>query len=296
MRVEIRQLKAFLAVAERLHFGQAAAALHLTQPALSRTIQQLEEAIGEDLLIRSNRSVSLTEVGKVFMEKAQRIVDDLDEAIEIARQAGRGEHGILRIGYTDIAILGVLPRIVRNFRDIYPNVDIQLIHLPNVPQIQMLGEDKLDIAFVSGMMPVDGFESREVKSDRFVALLPSDHPLTERSSLSLDDLKDEPFVIGEMRTWRDFRRNLDALFLEHGFEPHVIQEASNSQAVFAFVGAGMGVSIHIETAGYRAGDNLAVRPLHDVNTTFQTSAVWLGSADFALKRRFLEHLEKELVN
>lgn len=294
MRIEIRQLKAFIVVADKLYFGQAATALHLTQPALSRTIQQLEEAIGEPLLIRSNRSVSLTEAGRVFLDKAQRIVEELDDAVELTRQAGSGEQGRLRIGYTDMALLGCLPEVVQAFRERYPGVDVEFIYEPNAPQLQRLEDGKLDVAFVSGTMQIEGFDARVVQKERFVALLPPNHPLAEKTEIALADLKNEPYVIGNRRNWRDYRRHLDAIFLEHGFEPRVAQEAFNSQAVFAFVAAGMGVSIHIESARRWIGDRVIVRPLSDVTATFHTSAVWRCERDSPLQRHFLEHLYHRL--
>jgi DNA-binding transcriptional LysR family regulator len=294
VRVEIRQLKAFILVAEKLHFGQAATALHLTQPALSRTVQQLEEAIGEPLLIRSNRSVSLTEAGRVFLEKAQRIVDDLDDAIELTRQAAGGEKGRLRIGYTDMAILGKLPDVLHAFRSRYPGVEVEMIYAPNTPQLHMLEDERLDFAFVSGVIQAEGFDTRVVQDDRFVVLLPPGHPLAEKAELTLADLRGEPFVIGMRQNWRDYRRHLDAIFLEQRFEPRIVQEAYNSQAVFAFVAAGMGVSIHIESARRWMGDRVAVRPLTGVDATFQTSALWRSDGDSPLKRHFLEHLYQAL--
>lgn len=290
MRIEIRQLKAFIMVADKLHFSQAATALHLTQPALSRTIQQLEEAIGEALLIRSNRSVSLTEAGRVFLERAQRMIEELDDAVELTRQAGSGEQGRLRVGYTDMALLGCLPMVVQAFRARYPGVDVEFIYEPNAPQLQRLEDGKLDVAFVSGTMQIEGFDTRVVQREHFVALLPPGHPLAEKSEIALADLKNEPYVIGNRRNWRDYRRHLDAIFLEHGFEPRVAQEAFNSQAVFAFVAAGMGVSVHIESARRWVGERLQVRPLSGVMATFQTSAVWRSDCDSPLQRHFLEYL------
>lgn len=281
-------------VAEKLHFGQAATALHLTQPALSRTIQQLEEAIGEPLLIRSNRSASLTEAGRVFLEKSQRIVDELDDAIELTRQAASGEKGRLRIGYTDMAILGKLPDVVHAFRERYPGVEVEMIYAPNTPQLHMLEDERLDFAFVSGVIQAEGFDTQVVQEDRFVVLLPPSHPLAEQPQLHLGDLKNEPFVIGMRQNWRDYLRHLDAIFLEQRFEPRIVQEAYNSQAVFAFVAAGMGVSIHIESARRWMCDRVAVRPLTGVDATFQTSALWRSDSDSPLKRHFLEHLDQAI--
>lgn len=294
MRVEIRQLKSFIMVAEKLHFGQAATALHLTQPALSRTIQQLEEAIGEPLLKRSNRSASLTEAGRVFLEKSRRIVDELDDAIELTRQAASGVKGRLRIGYTDMAILGILPDVVHAFRERYPGVEIVMVYAANTPQLNMLEDERLDFAFVSGGIQSDVFDTQIVQEDRFVVLLPTGHPLAERPQLHLGDLKNEPFVIGMRQIWPVYRRHLDAIFLEQRFEPKVVQEVYNSQAMFAFVAAGMGVSIHFESARRWMGNRIETRPLTGVTATYQTSAMWRSDSDSPLKRHFLEHLHQAI--
>lgn len=277
-------------VAEKLHFGQAAAALHLTQPALSRTIQRLEETIGEPLLIRSNRGVVLTDAGRVFLEKSQRIIDDMDEAVRQARQAASGEKGRLRIGYIDMVMLGKLPGMVQAFRTRYPGVEVELVNGPNALQLQLLEEDKLDIAFVFGAVQRDGFDSRVIQEEAFVVLLHPEHPLAEKPDLSLDELRDEPFITGIRENWRDYRRRLDAIFLEHGFEPRVVQEAINTEAMFAFVAAGMGVSIQCESAASWLGDRLVVRPLKDVSATCQASALWRAGPSSPIRHHFLDYL------
>ncbi len=290
MRVETRQIRAFIMVADKLHFGQAAAALHLTQPALSRTIQRLEETIGEPLLIRSNRGVILTDAGRVFLEKSLRILNDLEDAVRLARQAASGEKGRLRIGYIDMVMLGKLPGLMQAFRTRYPGVDVELVNGPNSLQLQLLEEDKLDIAFVFGAVQRDGFASRVIQEEAFVVLLYPEHPLAEKPALSLDELRGEPFITGIRENWRDYRRHLDAIFLEHGFEPRVVQEAVNTEGMFALVAARMGVSIQCESAASWMGDRVVVRPLSDVSATCQASVLWPSGQDSPIRRHFLDLL------
>jgi DNA-binding transcriptional LysR family regulator len=125
--MEFRQLCYFVTVAEELHFGRAADRLQLTQPALSKQIAGLEKELGVQLLIRTKRTVQLTSAGRVFLERAKQLLSQKKEAIQLTRRTARGEEGQLAIGFTATATHTVLPRLVRDFRRDYPNVELTML-------------------------------------------------------------------------------------------------------------------------------------------------------------------------
>src|SRR4051812_12789789 len=120
--VELRHLRYFIAVAEELHFGRAAARSHVAQPALSQQIKQLETELGVMLLARTKRRVTLTEPGRLFLVEARRALAQVAIAEDTARRANAGEAGRLRIGYVDSALWGALPAVIGVFRERYPRV------------------------------------------------------------------------------------------------------------------------------------------------------------------------------
>lgn len=277
MRIDIRHLRAFLAVAELLHFRQAAERLNLAQPALSRTIQQLEDAIGVPLLTRNNRQVELTEPGRIFLEECRKLMAQLDLAIANTRRAGQGEVGRLNIGYTDFAITGRLPEILEEFKLLYPDIKIDLLFGSTEEQLALLNDERIDFAFLTGPNRAPGLTAVTVQRDRFIAAVSDQHPLATRSEIELKDLADEPFIVGSMDRWKHFRRHLDVLCMTAGFMPRIFQETFNSEGIFGFVAANFGVTIHLECANNYIRKGVTTLPIQDTNSHLETEAVWMES-------------------
>lgn len=294
VRIDLRHLRAFEAVAEELHFRRAAERLNLAQPALSRTIQQLEEAVGEVLLLRSNRRVELTEAGRVFLAGSRTVFERLDSAVHQARKAGAGQIGQLRIGYTDFAVSGQLPPILDGFHRRYPEIRAELIFGSTQQQLELLKEGAIEFAFVSGPLLAPEIDSIEVQRDRFVAVLPQRHPLADRAEVMLADLAQEPFVLGDMSHWSHYRRQLDALCIRAGFLPQVAQEAYNSEGIFGFVAANIGVTVHLESAANFNRKGVVLIPLKDVDARVCTLASWLKASVTPVQHKFIDYLRQRV--
>src|SRR5262245_54285571 len=168
---DLRQLRHFIAVAERLHFGRAAAALHMSQPPLSRSIQDLEARVGARLLERTRRRVALTPEGERFLEEAKKILESLERAVhEVGRMAG-GEQGRLRLGFVSLADYGVLPGLLKSYKAARPGVSLQLREMLSPDQATALSAGELDFGLL--LPPVSGeLEHLVVSRERFVAALP----------------------------------------------------------------------------------------------------------------------------
>ncbi len=293
MRAEWRQIRQFMAVAETLNFRQAAERLAIAQPALSRGIQQLEHQLGVRLFERNNRRVALTEAGVVFRQGCGRLLARLEETVAQARKAGRGEAGCLSIGYTDFAITGVLPELLERFRRRHPDIQIELHYGSTEEQQQGLGEGKLDVAFLTSPFNDPSCEHLPVQQDRFVAVLPAEHPLTGQERVTVADLAGENFVVGVMSRWRHFRRHLDSLCLKAGFEPRIVQEAYNSEGIFGLISAHIGITILLECAANQLRKGLVLKPLAGTEERVVTEAVWRKADPNPMLAHFVASLTEQ---
>ena len=173
---ELRQLRHFVAVADQLHFGRAAAALHMSQPPLSRSIQDLERRLGATLLARSRRKVELTPEGARFLEEAKRLLAQLERAVLEVGSMAAGAGGRLRLGFVSLADYGVLPELLKAYKAARPGVSLALREMLSPEQAAALAAGELDFGLL--LPPVAGdLEHLVVQRERFVAALPSRHSL-----------------------------------------------------------------------------------------------------------------------
>src|SRR6266480_3872068 len=194
---DLRQLRYFIAVAERLHFGRAAEALHISQPPLSRAIRALEERLGVALLARTRRRVELTAEGARFLDEARRLAAQLETAVAELHGMAAGERGRLRIGFVSLADYGVLPGLLKAYKAARPGVALALREMLSPEQAAALAAGDLDFGLL--LPPVSGAAGLEhlvVQRERFVAALPSRHRLAGgRGRLGVSALAGEAFVM-----------------------------------------------------------------------------------------------------
>lgn len=295
MKIELRQIRQFLAVAETLNFRRAAEHLALAQPALSRGIQLLEHQLGVSLFRRNNRRVELTPAGAVFVKGCHALMEDLEETVRQARKAQRGELGTLAIGYTDFAISGVLPHLLDGFRRASPEVDVELTYGSTHQQLDELATRKIDIAFLTSPVAGTDLETLAVQRDRFVAVLPAAHPLAGEAVVDIRALAGEAFIVGVMARWRHFRRHLDALCLKAGFAPQIVQEVYNTEGMFGLISANIGVTIHLECAANYTRSGVAIRPLAGVDDVIVTEAAWRRADMSPALARFVDFLKARIA-
>lgn len=291
MKVELRHVRQFLAVAETLNFHRAAENLSMAQPALSRGIQALEHQVGAPLLTRSNREVALTPAGRAFRSACNDLVHDLERAIFLARQAHAGLHGVLTIGYTDFAISGMLPGFLRGFRRLYPNIALDLYYGATEHQIEGLETGRIDIAFLT--RPISGSYLRHlpVQSEVLGVCMSVRHPMAGQPALHLRALVDEDWIFGIPSRWRQFRRHVDQLFLGAGFVPKIVQEAYNTDSIIGLVAADIGITIHVANANARHREDVVFIPLLGQKAELVTEAVWHSHVDQPVLERFVSCLQ-----
>jgi len=290
MRFELRHLRAFVLLAEELHFGRAAERLCMTQPALSRLIRSLEEDIGVELLQRTTRSVELTEAGRVFLAESREVLRLLERGVMRTHSAALGNAGNVAVAYTDFAINGPLPRILETFRREHPGVRVELSYVPTVVQKEEILAGHIDVGLLIGPFESKGVNSVSVMLDPLVALLSDGHPLARQETVSLKDLADEPFVLGSKDSWAAFRHIVFSACREAGFSPNVVQEASTSDGIFGLVSANIGVSLYSSCVRSIQRQGLAIRPLAGVDHQVETLAVWRSDNVSPSVQRFVNTL------
>jgi DNA-binding transcriptional LysR family regulator len=243
MKVELRHLRYFLAVAEELHFGRAAASLGIAQPPLSQQIRKLEEAIGAELFHRSKRRVELSPAGEAMVPFAQRALADASAGIEAARRAARGEIGTLSVGFIESAARTLVPSAVRGFRAAHPEVDLRLRELGVEDQLAGLRARSLDIAIVRPPVDGEGLQLEQLLEERLVVVAAESHRFASRSRIAPRSLDGEPLVLLARETVPGLHDQVISLFERNRLSARIAQEATSIQAVLGLVAAGLGVSL-----------------------------------------------------
>lgn len=274
MSIELRHLRVFLAVAKEGNFRRAAERLNIAQPALSRTIRDLEQLLGVQLFERTTRSVSLTAAGRLFLPEVSDLLEHLATAIRVARRVEEGDLGSLSVGFNDFAINDSLPKIVRDFRSRNPGIEIELRSMSSPDMADALRKRHLDIGFLSGEHLLGGLEYQVLRREKLICLLPSGHALAGARVIDLAALAAEPFVLGAMGEWDTFIDVVDAFCMSAGFRPRVVQEAAHSDGIVNLVAAGMGISIYVDATWLKVRRDVVLRPFRQNPPPFASVAAW----------------------
>jgi len=284
--IDIRHLRAFVAVAEELNFHRAAERLHIVQPALSRLIKNLEEEVGVSLLERSTRHVRLTEAGKVFLDDSRATLTQLSGAVRAAREADSGATGTLRLAYMDFAVHRLLPDMVAAAALREPGIRAELVYMSTAQQRQALLEGRIDLGIIIGTMSAPSVETRLLAEEPLVVAMAADHRLAAQERVSPRDILAEPLLLGSEGEWSTFRDRVFSLYAEHDASPRIAQEASSAAALFGLVARGVGVTLYAGDPAVYAHPRIAVRPLAGV-PPLAVSAAWRRGPRLPLVRRFL---------
>jgi DNA-binding transcriptional LysR family regulator len=263
--MELRHLKYFVALAEKLNFTRAAAALHIAQPALSVQIRKLEEEIGTALLSREGRKVRLTEAGRVFLEQARKSISEAKRGVTLARQAANGEIGHLSIGYNTPAAFRVFPKLVPAFRKRWPEVQLTFHSLKIAQQLEGLRRNELDLSFIWLPIPQEEFDVQELARESLVAAIPSGHRLACMSSVSIRDLSREPLILLSRALDPETYHQIEQLFSRAGAVMNVAYQLENSLSMINFVAMGSGCSLLPEYVRDIRQDGVVYKPLRSPN-------------------------------
>jgi DNA-binding transcriptional LysR family regulator len=284
--VELRHLRYFAAVAEERHFGRAAETLGIAQPPLSKQLHDLERELGYPLFDRSRRPVELTVAGQVLLGHARSIFESLEIAVRETRRAGAGHSGKVSIGYPLSLAYSGLSALLRAFRERSPDVAIEVRELPPADQIDALKRGELDVGFVRTPLHEPQLASENVRNERLVLALPSDHRLAIRERVALSSVAREPFVFFPRARGPGFFDFLMGFCRDSGFSPLIVQEAPQID-VLALVAAGFGLSILPESVRELRRADVVLRPIIGSPTT-ELRLVWRSDDSSPAVARFIE--------
>jgi len=240
--VEIRQLKAFVAIAETGTFTAAAARVHVTQAAISMQIRQLENEVGAKLFVRAPRHVILTEAGEHLLHRARQILREHDAAIEEISELAGAERGRLRIGSASAMVLtDPLPKVLREIRKRHPRANMTVTSGTSESLVEQILAGELDLAFVSLPVEARGIQTERLSEDQLVAIASPRHRLAKQRTVSAYTLAGEKLILGERGG--NTRRLIDQFFAQAGVELSVAMELSRQAAIKRMVEEDMGVGI-----------------------------------------------------
>ena len=285
--MELRHLRYFIAVAEELHFGRAAARLHIAQPPLSQQIRRLEDELQAPLLRRTSHHVELTTAGRLFLQEAKLTVAQADRAMRTARRASQGEIGQLFVGCTPWADFTSGPRFIRGFGRRHPDVEVELHSLSSAEQISALEDGRIDVGILRPPVQRQMLSSESLLTERLVVAFPQGHRFAKYGRVPWRELAAEAYVLLSRRRAPTFDGIVSQACSNAGLTLSVRYEVDHPQAVLALVAAGLGVSLVPATFGGIKGGGVAHRRLRPAGPVLTTVIAWRRDGASALVQRFL---------
>jgi len=261
--MELRHLRYFVAVAEELNFTRAAARLHVSLPPLSRQIRDLERELDLELLVRNTRSVRLTEAGRMFQLEAAAILQRANEAVESMMALAQSHHGRVRVGYAASPTIEILPRALRRFHEMKPNVRVELHDMSTQAMLRGLRERTLDVALIVSLAPPEfaGLTVEEIATYPIRVAMHSKHRFTRLQRVRLRDIAGESLVTFSRDGYPEAHQGLAKILAPYTRSPKIVAEYDTAVSLIAGVEAGQGIALLFETAGRLAGGRLVLRPL-----------------------------------
>jgi DNA-binding transcriptional LysR family regulator len=270
--LNLTELQAFVTLAEHLHFGRAADLLHVTQPALSKQIQRLEERVGGQLVARGYRDVRLTEAGHVLLTRARLVLQESSSALDAAHKAVRGELGVLRIGFGLATIEELLPDVLVRFRTKYPGVELRLQDMSTPTQVTALAQGQIDVGFVRLPVTKSRVQTRPVLHERLVLAYGARGPWHPQGGLA--SLAGAPFVTIARATSATFHDHVLAVCRAAGFSPKIVQETNELFTMLMLVRAGMGVALAPSSAKARRPKDVRFKELSIADAAWDIGVAW----------------------
>jgi DNA-binding transcriptional LysR family regulator len=291
--MELRQLLYFRMIGREEHFGRAAVALRVAQPALTRQMHSLEKELGVDLFDRLPRGVRLSDAGRIFLEDIEEILQLVDRAADRAQRLGSGHFGTIRVGLSEIiAAHEFISQGLLHFRESEPGVALELRSLGSMPQIAALKEGALDAGIVYDAH-LDERDSQLLDHQRIgigetMLAVPRTHRFYDRESVTMAEVADEPVLWPERRAMPTYYDRLMAACLKAGGAPRIVQECTTNSILLSLAAAGMGIGFVTVTRPLPSMQNLRLMPVSDLDLHFQVLLVWRRRSQSAALRQFIK--------
>lgn len=283
--IDLADMRLLVVLSEELHFGRAAARLHLSQPGLSYRVQRLEETLGYQVVTRGRRGISLTAGGAQLLEGAGRLLAEARRVVDDAARVANGEFATLRVGVAGTALYSLVPAALRRLRRDHPEVRLVLAESKTTAQVAALGAGTLDVGIMHLPLPGEtGLRTRTLRRDPVGLALPADWEIGGDGPVPLASLADRPFVLFPRAVEPVTYDRYVAACVDAGFAPGIVQEATGLQTILSLVAGGVGAAFVAEpvaAALTRAG--VVFRPIAGGLPVLETGAAWRADAPPAVR-------------
>ena len=286
--MDLRHLKYFIAVAEELNIGRAALRLHISQPPLTRQIQQLEEELGVQLLLRTPRGVELTQAGEMFLEESRNIRSLVEHAVEQTKRAGQGKLGRMDIGIFGTGILSAIPKVLNLFRDTHPDVRVVLHTMHKDEQVEALRQKRISVGFNRMLPQLPDINTELVMMEPLYLAVNQSHPLSQLSTVSFMELAKHPLVLFPTGGRPNFVDKVMELCRNMGFTPEISQVVGDALTGIALVAGGFGITVVPESAISLKPPGIVYLPFFDsLSAKIDLSCIYRKDDQSAILMAFL---------
>jgi LysR family transcriptional regulator, benzoate and cis,cis-muconate-responsive activator of ben and cat genes len=275
--MELRHLRYFVGVAEMENVSRAALKLHVSQPALSAQIRDLEDEIGFQLLERTAKSVRLTKAGRAFLDEARAVLQRADEAVKKARSIAATEPSELHVGYSPTPVAEVLPKTLRAFQHAMPKIHVRLQDWTNQAILDGVRDGRLQLGLIVSPPKASSLRDlryEELFHERVCVAVARHHPFARRRAIPLTEVAAEPLIGLTHEDYPEYYDYLSIAFSKVKQKPRVVEEHDSMAGILSSVEAGTGVAIGADVFGYSFGNR--VKLLHITPEQKPISIVILG--------------------
>jgi DNA-binding transcriptional LysR family regulator len=288
--MELRHLRYFVRVAEDENVSRAALKLHLSQPALSRQIRDLEEEIGFPLFERSAKSVRLTEAGRAFLPEARAVLERTEQAVKAAREVAMGSGSELHVGYAPSLTARILPRTLRAFQAKLPTIHVKLHDLTTEEMLAGLRDGTLQVGFVMRLTSalLRGLQFEELMRDPIRVGVAPKHRFARRGALTLLKIAKEPLISYNRKEYPDAYENLLTIFRTIKTRPRIAEEHDSVNSLITAVESGAGITITPASLACTAGPRLKFVRLSPEPKPLVIGAAWRNNGLTAAGEQFLQ--------
>ncbi len=273
-QIELRHIRYFLAVAEDLHFRKAAERLYISQPGLSRQIKIMERDLGIILFERHNRKVALTEVGKYLQKELTNNLKNLEQIFDHAQLIEKGDFGSLKLGYVGSAMRDIIPNLLLQLRNSYPDVVFGLNEMDNNRQINELLSHEIDLGFVRLERVPRGLEIQSILKEPFCLVLPESHAISVSNFKHLNQFKDEHFILFDQKYSTSYYEKVMQIFDDSGFTPLVSHNTIHATSIYNLVKNNFGISLVPKSLISTSEKGIKFIELNKISQRTVLSVVW----------------------
>ncbi|NJM69182.1 MAG: LysR family transcriptional regulator [Scytonema sp. RU_4_4] len=291
--MEIQHFRCFIVLAQELHFTRAAERLHLSQPHLTRIVNQIEKELGVTLVRRTTRRITLTDAGEKFLVEAQAVLARVEQAIQTMRQLAATNTGRLRIGFTEMARHCVLPKILSVFRNRYGQVQLDILENCTEELVETLKSAKVDLAFLHPPLRADFLNLISIYQERFMIALPLNHPLALQTEIVFADLKNETLILPHREHGPVLYDHILHLCQQGGFSPTVIHRDTD-RSFLGLVTANMGVCFMTSSMQNAKNPGILCLPIAGDAPTLEHAVAWRRDDSSVFVSSFLQVVQEFL--